>query len=341
MTTASIPNTPAEIATITPSQLTAFLQGAGVARLERGWIRVTGSDRVRWLNGMATNSVQQLTPGQANYNFFLNSQGRIQGDACIFATPDALLMETAQAATLIPYLDHYIIMDDVELTEITASRHGLTLAGPNAAPLLESFGIATGNLAELSLDETSWNGHGVTVVHSHSPLIPRFELWCDTADQASTLLDALQNAGAASIDPAALEVLRIIEGTPLFGTDIRERDLPQETNQTRALHFSKGCYLGQEIVERIRSRGSIHRTFTAFRLEGTMPATAVVLESGGKPVGELTSLASIPTGDGTSLQFALGYARREAIDRHEPFHYPGGTALPIPSPARAEIETLR
>jgi folate-binding protein YgfZ len=132
-----------------------------------------------------------------------------------------------------------------------------------------------------------------------------------------------------------LEWLRILQGTPLYGTDIRDRDLPQETNQTRALHFAKGCYIGQEIVERIRSRGSVHRTFTAFRLEGNLPAAATQLESAGKQVGELTSVASIPLAGshGDTLQLALGYVRREALDRHEPLQYPGGIAVPAPSPA--------
>src|SRR3982074_2686572 len=98
-------------------QLAALLQNAGLAPLENtGWIRVTGDDRVRWLNGMVTNSILGLNPGEGNYNFFLNVQGRIQGDANIFATPDALLIETAstQIPTLLPLLDRFIIMDDVE-----------------------------------------------------------------------------------------------------------------------------------------------------------------------------------------------------------------------------------
>src|ERR1700712_606476 len=82
-----------------------------------GWIRVTGEDRVRWLNGMVTNSIQELENGQGNYNFLLSVQGRIQGDATIFASPDALLIETAasQVPTLMTLLDRFIIMDDVEL----------------------------------------------------------------------------------------------------------------------------------------------------------------------------------------------------------------------------------
>ncbi len=116
--------------------------------------------------------------------------------------------------------------------------------------------------------------------------------------------------------------LRILEGTPLYGTDIRDKDLPQETDQTRALHFAKGCYLGQEIVERIRSRGTVHRTFSGFILTGELPAPGTrILDADDKPVGELTSVARIQLPAGTD-QLALGYIRREALDRNATIDLP-------------------
>src|ERR1700678_3843284 len=111
------PPAQSEIAVASTSQLTALLQAAGVSWLDQtGWIRVTGEDRVRWLNGMVTNSIQGLKDGEGNYNFLLSVQGRIQGDAMIFAEPHALLIETAssQAPGLVTLLDRFIIMDDVE-----------------------------------------------------------------------------------------------------------------------------------------------------------------------------------------------------------------------------------
>src|SRR5580698_1375430 len=119
-----IPSTQSEIHTSSPAaaQLDALLHTAGIAPLdETGWVRITGSDRVRWLNGMVTNSIQQSKPGEGNYNFLLSVQGRIQGDAWIFAEPDSLLLETAssQVSGLIALLDRFIIMDDVELADIT------------------------------------------------------------------------------------------------------------------------------------------------------------------------------------------------------------------------------
>ncbi len=109
---------------------------------------------------------------------------------------------------------------------------------------------------------------------------------------------------------AALDLVRIASGVPRYGQDIRERDLPQETEQGRALHFSKGCYIGQEIVERIRSRGNVHRKFTGFDIEGPLPAPGTKIQAAGKEIGEITSAASLPLARG-ERPVALGYVRRE------------------------------
>jgi folate-binding protein YgfZ len=315
--------------------LHALLGGAGFAALDQtGWIQITGDDRLRWLNGMTTNSIQQLQPGQGNYNFLLSAQGRIQGDAYAFARPDNLLLESdrARIPALIELLDRFIIMDDVELADISADRHGLLCAGPAAATVLNSLGIDAISLEPLELRSISWKGFEVTLLSAYSPLVPRFELWSD-ATGAQALTEALTAAGAHPVDSNALEQLRLLEGTPRYGVDIRDRELPQETGQTRALHFAKGCYLGQEIVERIRSRGNVHRTFHAFLLNGELPPAGSALESEGKSVGELTSAAALPLASGT-IQIGLGYVRREALDRGLPLHYPGGEATPTSVPFR-------
>ncbi|WP_260734623.1 CAF17-like 4Fe-4S cluster assembly/insertion protein YgfZ [Tunturiibacter lichenicola] len=321
------------------SQLSALLRGAGISSLENvGWIRVTGEDRVRWLNGMVTNSIQALSPGEGTYNFLLSVQGRIQGDATIFAGTDDLLMETeaSQVAGLVALLDRFIIMDDVELADITANRSGLSLVGPQAASLLQKIGVPADGLKPLSMHTIPWGDAEVSVVHAYSPLVPRYELWADAATVAK-LYSALSTAEATHCEDQALNWLRMLEGTPLYGTDIRDRELPQETGQTRALHFAKGCYLGQEIVERIRSRGNVHRTFSGFRLDGELPTAGAPLEADSKQVGELTSVAAIPLPDeiGGTIQLALGYVRREALDRGIPIVYSGGVALPVSLPFSA------
>ncbi len=229
-------------------------------------------------------------------------------------------------------------MDDVELTDISATQSGILVAGPQAASLLAKIGINVDSLEPLATSTLPWNTTTITVIHAHSPLVPKFELWT-TSEAAPELLTALIRDGAVPTDPQSLESLRILEGTPLYGTDIRNsekaRELPQETAQTRALHFNKGCYLGQEIVERIRSRGNVHRTFAAFRLEGQLPPAGSPVEAENKAVGELTSVANIDLPGGSNIQLALGYIRREALDRNLPLHYPGGTATPVQLPYSA------
>jgi folate-binding protein YgfZ len=151
-----------------------------------------------------------------------------------------------------------------------------------------------------------WNDIGISVARGPSERFPEFEIWFAPENTAAAW-DALMHGGAVPVGFETLEAFRIASGVPAFGQDIRERDLPQETEQKHALHFVKGCYIGQEIVERIRSRGNVHRGLIGFTLPHSLsPGTKVSKD--GKDVGEITSVAQLP-----SQQFiALGYVRREA-----------------------------
>jgi folate-binding protein YgfZ len=325
------------------AQLSAILTGAAIAPLtNRAFLRVTGPDAQRWLNGMVTNNIESLQPGDGNYNFLLNAQGRILGDCIIYREPGSheatflLLTETAQIEAIRQHLDKFIIMDDVELQPLPSNLRTLLLLGPRGPELLRRYynsfrgGIGLDDLKPLRLSFPSEAVHIIATLGEG--LVPQIEI--STSDSGD-LASGLQEAGAIPVSPEALEAFRILSGTPLYGTDIRNtgtaHDLPQETAQTRALHFSKGCYLGQEIVERIRSRGNVHRTFTGFELSGALPAPGTALLAEGKPVGELTSVAAIPLPAGP-VQLALGYVRRESLDRNLPLQYYGGTAAPIALP---------
>jgi aminomethyltransferase len=329
---------------ITPLQsadapLAALLRAAAIAPLDdTAWLRVTGSDRLRWLNGMVTNHIQQLAPGAGCYNFALNAQGQIQADLTAFLLEDSILLETSrdQIAKLLAHLDRFIIMDDVELADITAQRCGLLLAGPDASRLLAAVGLSCDPTEPLHLTPLTWRSTAVDLIHAHSPLVPRLELWAGSAIIAALTADLIA-AGAVPASPVALEDLRILSGTPRDGTDITDRNLPQETGQTRALNFTKGCYLGQEIVERIHSRGGVHRAFSGFVLSGPLPTPGTVLEAESTPVGELTSIAAISLPNQPApIQLALGIIRREALEnaqtRNLTLTYPGGTATPIALP---------
>jgi folate-binding protein YgfZ len=323
-------------------ELAALLRTAGVCGLDGvGWIRVTGSDRVRWLNGMVTNSIQELKPGHGNYSFALNAQGRIQGDLTAFADEgESLLIETAKdrVAGLMALLDHYIIMDDVELEDVSPERCGLGVVGPKAEALLAELGLTAGMNGAISKTKCEWRGVEVEVIRAYGALVPRFELWTDTAgwDELSVAMTAAAvTLGGDGVGAQAMEWLRMLEGTPRHGVDIRDKELPQETGQTRALHFAKGCYLGQEIVERIRSRGNVHRQFSGFRLEGAAASVGAAITADGKPVGELTSVATIPLPSGP-VQLGLGYVRREAVERGLAMTYGegAGTAAVVTLPYR-------
>ncbi len=310
-----------------------------VVRLpEAGWVRVAGEDRVRWLNGMVTNSIKALEVGEGCFNYLLNAQGRIQGTAFAFAEADAVLLETdrAQVEPMLAMLDRFIIMDDVELVDASAEWTGLLVVGPGSEEMLRGVGLMPEGVGTPGFATLSWRGAVVRVQRMPGTVAPRFELWA-TEEIAARLLEELTGVGAVAGEGESLEWLRLLEGTPKFGVDIRDRELPQETGQTEALHFSKGCYLGQEIVERIRSRGAVHRVFGGFRLEGTPKAVPAALTAGGKPVGELTSFGRVPAVAGLpdGMVVGLGYCRREVLDSKQEIGFEGGVAVPVTLPIRA------
>ena len=322
------------------NELDVLLDAAGAAAItDHAFLRVTGADAARWLNGMVSNSIQALAPGEGCYNFLLNAQGRIQGDCTVYretsAEPAEFLLETAaaQVEAIQQHLDRFIIMDDVELTTAFADESGLLILGKNAATVIGKVGLPAVDPLRLVHADTE---HGPLLLLSPAAgLIPKFELRA-----AAATVDGLRGAmGLAEVSAETLESLRLMEARPLFGQDIRNtetaHDLPQETSQTHALHFAKGCYLGQEIVERIRSRGQVHRRFTALRLTGELPETLpAILEAGGKAAGEITSAALVSLAEGPVLM-ALGYVRQEAVEAKLDLTYAGGVAVPQRDPRAA------
>ncbi len=291
----------------TAAEFAALRSGCGVFDL--GWrakLLITGNDRQKWLNGMVTNNIRDLASGQGNYNFLLNAQGHILGDMYLYNRGDYILLDTdaRQAPKLRETLDHFIIMDDVEISDASDKLTAIGLQGPKGAQVLSAAGIAPSSSEPLHAEDTTWQEIGITLVATEHG---GFEVWLAPAN-APKLWDALLAAGATPVGSDAVEMWRIVQGIPRYAQDIRERDLPQETGQARALNFAKGCYVGQEIVERIRSRGAVHRQFSGFEIEGPAPASGTKLQAGGKDVGELTSVVTLP--DGRTI--ALGYIRREA-----------------------------
>jgi aminomethyltransferase len=290
----------------------ALRSGCGV--FDYAWrvaFRVTGDDRVRWLNGMVTNNIRDLAVGHGVYCFLLNPQGHILGDMYVFNSGDTLDIETdaSQAQSLIDIFNKYVIMDDVELGEPTP-RSAVGVAGPKAEELLTGAGFTAGGLGALEVRAASPSGLDAILIRLPYPA-PAFEILFPPSD-VKRVWDRLVAAGATPVGYEALELWRISLGVPRYSQDIRQRDLPQETEQQHALHFAKGCYVGQEIVERIRSRGQVHRKLSGFVIEGPAPAPGAKISAGGKEVGEITSVASLPSTNGKDKTVAIGYIRREA-----------------------------
>jgi folate-binding protein YgfZ len=277
----------------------------------RAKIQLTGRDRVRWLNGMITNNVRDLAEGHGVYAFLLNPQGHIIGDLTAYNRGEHLLVDTdqSQVEKVLAMFDHYIIMDDVELTNVTNKATTLGLAGPNSGAVLKAAGFEVPQLTTLQIADLPWQQADFGIVRGESEAYPSYEIWI-APQRAAGMRDALRAAGASLVGGDALELYRIALGVPRYGMDIRERDLPQETEQQRALNFNKGCYVGQEIVERIRSRGHVHRKFTGFKVAGAPPAPGTKIQVQAKDVGEITSSAVIPASGGDQT-VALGYIRRE------------------------------
>ncbi|MBZ5571752.1 MAG: folate-binding protein [Acidobacteriia bacterium] len=289
-----------------------LVSGCGLFDLgTRAKVAVTGGDRVRWLNGMVTNNVRDLVPSHGVYAFLLNPQGHILGDLYAYNRGESLLIDTdqAQLEKTLATFDRYIIMDDVEVTNLSDKMTAIGVAGPKAGETLRAAGFEAVQLAPLQFVDLSWQNRAMTLARGDNPAVEWYELWCAPGEVAA-LHDGLKQAGARLAGGSAVDLLRIASGVPRYGTDIRERDLPQETEQERALNFNKGCYIGQEIVERIRSRGAVHRKFSGFEVRGPLPEPGTKIQVDGKDIGEITSAAALPLSEG-ERNVALGYIRRE------------------------------
>ena len=297
----------------------ALRHAAGIIDLSfRGKLVATGEDRARFLQGMVSNEVEQLQPGQGNYCFLLNVQGHILADLNLLAQPERLLLDCEPLVTekLRTTLERYIIMDEVELEDRSAHLGTLAVEGP-AAPQVVSAALGVDELpaeplAHLSPDgnpdflllRTALTGEGFWIV-AQTEHLPNF--W-------QKLTKAAEPLGGRPVGFAALEVARIEAGTPRYGADIEERIIPQETGQFRALSFTKGCYLGQEIVERVRSRGHVNRKLVGLVAPAGSPLRAgMKLQASGREIGRITSAAR---------SFALGKPIALAYLRHE-FSDPG------------------
>lgn len=295
-----------------PAELQALLSAFGVFDL--GWrtkITVTGKDRVRWLNGMITNNIRDLAVNRGNYSFALNHQGRIIADLYAYNFGDHFVIDTDQALseTILKTLGRYIIMDDVKLVDASQTLAALGVCGPQAQAALAALVNIT-ELEPLQVTQEKVGALDVTVVRGPAEKPGWYEIWTHP-ESLQAVWEMLTSAGAQPVGANALEFWRVLQGIPQYGQDIRERDLPQETEQSQALNFTKGCYIGQEIVERIRSRGQVHRKLSGFEFTDGLIAPGKY-DSDGRTLAEITTALEIPLPGGTK-SLGLGYVRRESV----------------------------
>ncbi|MCS7023617.1 MAG: hypothetical protein NZV14_02365 [Bryobacteraceae bacterium] len=285
---------------------TALRQGAAWLDFEaRGRFWAAGEDRARLLHAMTTNHVQSLAPGQGCYAFFLNAQGRILGDVHLLCCEDRFLLDTEPEThdLLFQHLDKYIIADDVTLEDARADLTVIAIEGPRSGVVIEQLGLPA---PERDHDHVQQGQFRVARISSTGQ--PGFRLYLERQARPA-ILAQLEAAGVVQATADEQRIVRLENRKPRYGEDITDRNLVQETRQLQAVHFSKGCYLGQEIVERVRSRGQVHRLLSALTVEGSDPVDrGTAVRAGDTAVGEITSAAFSPA---LGKTVALGYLRSE------------------------------
>jgi aminomethyltransferase len=273
----------------------------------RGLIRVTGEDCARLLHALSSNHVEQLQAGEGCYAFFLNAQGRILADVNILRRANHFLLDTEpeRARFVCGHLEKHIIADDVTLEDLTAQTAVLGVEGPRAAEVLATLGAPR---PEALCQHARWGEGGVARLSFTGA--PGWRIFAPASEEEA-LAGRLEQAGAVAADPDAIRTVRLENGKPRYGEDLSEKHLPQETQLLHAMHFSKGCYLGQEIVERVRSRGHVHWALVRLAVEAVAPPPpGTRILAGDAEAGEISSAAFSPA---LGKVVALGYLRPEAL----------------------------
>ncbi len=317
----------------------------------RAYLSFTGPDRVRYLNAILTNNIKDLRVGQGNVSLLLNPQGHILAEIETYAFADRLFCVSyaMMRERLIEWLDKYIIMDDVTMTDETARYGTLALEGPKAAAIVKSLtGIDLEPLSELgrvdaeilrfAQDDTAEKTRtketipcrpiACRVVKRSPGGVAGAEFVVESGELAELwqiLSDATQKHGGGPMGCAALSAHRLALGQPWFGYDFGEKQIPHEAGlQDSHISYTKGCYTGQEIVERVRSRGQVNRQRVTLHFSGdVVPEPGALLTLSGKEVGYVTRAAR--AWDPPRI-LGMGYVRKEATAPGIVLQWPGGTA---------------
>jgi folate-binding protein YgfZ len=302
----------------------------------RAYLSFTGPDRVRYLNAILTNNIKDLRAGHGIVSLLLNPQGHILAEIETYAFADRLFCVSFAMIRerLIEWLDKYIIMDDVTLTDETARYGTLALEGPKAAAIAQELsGVDITKFDELSSHDaavSSIPGRRIPcrLVKRSPGGIPGAEFVAESEELPELwqiLSEAARKHGGGPMGYTALSATRLAQGVPWFGYDFGEKQIPHEAGlQDTHISYTKGCYTGQEIVERVRSRGQVNRQRVRLAFSSDLvPEAGTALTLDGKEVGYVTRAARIwdPTGI-----IGMGYVRKEANARETVLQWTGGTA---------------
>ncbi|HEX7331799.1 MAG TPA: glycine cleavage T C-terminal barrel domain-containing protein [Pyrinomonadaceae bacterium] len=289
--------------------------GAGLIDLsERGRIRVSGSEAVMFLNGLITNDMKTLVAHRWMPAAFPTVQGRLIGAVRVIRAADPRFLIDTDAAShegVLKTISRFTMAGDFYVTDVTAQTSMFSVQGKQAAAVSEK--VLRAGLYDLPRNyvvEIVWQNSYVTILRATNTSEDGFDIVVD-ADKAAELRQALEEAGAQPVSEEIREILRVEAGIPRFGRDMDETNIVTETNLDDAVSFTKGCYVGQEIIVRIKHRGHVAKKLTGLRFETDRQIEpGALLKAGEKEIGRVTSTAVSPR----LGSIGLGYVRHEYLD---------------------------
>ncbi len=285
----------------------------------RAVLEFTGADRLSYLQGLISNDLRVASSGEGIYAAFLSQQGKVLGDCRVLTTDDSFIVDLWEPLKpkILDHLHRYLVADEVEIADLSDRCAILSIQGPKSETLLEKF-LPRDQQPQTSLAHTITEVDGVEmrICRSSHTGEDGFDLMIPLADienMAQQLTEAASTYSARWVGTEAYEILRVEAGIPRYGIDITDDNLILETGLTHAVSFNKGCYLGQEVVERIRSRGHVNKNLTGLIIDGKKPPPAgSKILSDGKEIGTVTSSVYSPAFD---APIALGYVHRDHRSR--------------------------
>jgi folate-binding protein YgfZ len=296
-------------------------RAALIDRSDRGRIVVSGVDRASYLQGLLTNDIVALVAGQGCYAAYLTAQGRMIADLHVYELGDVIVLTMAGDVkdAVMAKLDQFIFGEDVQLGDVTDTFAQIAVVGPEAARVVASVisGVTAATLAGLPEHgnvRAQWAGGAAIAVRVSDTGEPGFDLFVERP-RAEELKAALSAVDVAPIDGATAEAIRIESGVALFHRDMDEQTIPLEAGiESRAISFTKGCYVGQEVVIRVlhRGHGRVARKLVGLTFDGSQPpAPGAKIRASDRDIGEVTSSTVSPA---LQRPIALGYVHRDFVE---------------------------